>query len=153
MINHKQNGLTLIEVLITLAILSFIGILIWGIFFQGTKYSNKSVIKNQMQQEANFIITKITNIHQTSESYILDSSNCKIAVTYKKKDSETQIEIFENNNLCYYIDQSPENESDDDFEPIVEIDPDILKDVWIRVEERNDPSNKISVEAYFFRLK
>lgn len=154
MFKHSQKGITLIELLITLAILLIIGVLVWGVFFQGAEYSNKSILKNQMQQEANIIISKLTNIHQTSKSYTLDYSDCKIIVAYEKEgESINHNETFENNKLCFHIDRSLEDKSEEEVTfPIKQDNPDILKDIWIRVEERNNPSNKIKVEAYFFRL-
>ena len=58
----NQRGITLIELLLTISIISFVGVLIWSVFFQGTEYSNTAITNNQMQQEANIIMTKITKI-------------------------------------------------------------------------------------------
>ena len=97
----NQRGITLIELLATLAILSIVSILIWSIFFQGTNYSNKAMTKNQMQQEANIIITNLTKIHQTSDSYDIDSSKtCSFTVNDNDKGLT---EVFEHSQLSISV--------------------------------------------------
>lgn len=99
MVKLNQYGITLIELLLTVAILSIVGGIVWGIFFQGVKYSNDAVTINQMQQESNIIITKLKEIHQTSEEYTIQSNNGIITVTYTDKFGSTQVIIFENSNF------------------------------------------------------
>lgn len=102
---HNQYGLSLVELLATLAILSIIGVLVWGVFFQGTEYSNKAFTKNQMQQEANIIIAKLTKIHQThkpvsgNESYEILSTDGKITINYNDKSGNRKTDVFENSYL------------------------------------------------------
>ena len=52
----NQKGVTLIELLATITILSIIGVIIWNVFIQGTKYSNTAVTKNRLIQESNIVI-------------------------------------------------------------------------------------------------
>ncbi|WNS74472.1 prepilin-type N-terminal cleavage/methylation domain-containing protein [Bacillus sp. DTU_2020_1000418_1_SI_GHA_SEK_038] len=99
MLKQNQNGLTLIELLAIISILSIVGVIIWSVFFQGVKYSNNAVTRNQMQQEANIITTKLKEIHLTSEKYSIVSNNGIIAVTYDDKNGTSQEVIFENSNL------------------------------------------------------
>lgn len=145
-LKQNQQGLTLIEMLITLSILSFIGILIWGIFFRGIDYSNKAISRNLMQQEANIIISTLTSIHQTSDSYKLDFSNCKISVTYKKDLSE-QAEIYENQNFCFSNNSSFSNS------PPLEIFPN-NSDMPLTLYIKNIKNlSEFSIETVLYRLK
>jgi type II secretory pathway pseudopilin PulG len=96
---RTQRGITLVELLVTLGILSFIGIIIWSVFFQGAAYSQKSSTKNAMQQEANIIITSLIKIHQTSDQYQINSSGCKLTVTFTKNNS-IQTQDLSNSKFC-----------------------------------------------------
>jgi prepilin-type N-terminal cleavage/methylation domain-containing protein len=71
MIKRLQNedGITLIEVLATLAILSIISTLLYGVLLNGIDYSKKSKAAVSLQQEMNIIITNITKVHESYGSY------------------------------------------------------------------------------------
>lgn len=99
MLKQNQNGLSLIELLATIAIVSIIGGIIWSVFFQGVKYSNNAVTINQMQQEANIITTRLKEIHLTSDKYSIVSNNGIITVLFDDKYGASQEVVFENSNL------------------------------------------------------
>jgi prepilin-type N-terminal cleavage/methylation domain-containing protein len=141
--NKSERGLTLIEVLVTVTILSFIGVLIWNIFFQGVKYSHDSVSKNQMQQEANIVVTYLTKTHQISDKYTVNNSSCKIIVNSDKNGQK----IFENSQLCYSLTISPKGLGD-------EIDPNKVDlSLKLAVYEKNNKHIQIAVDTLLYRIK
>lgn len=137
----NQRGLTLIEVLASLTILSIVGILVWQVFFQGMNYSSKSASKNKMQQEATILTAKLTKIHQTSDEYELSNSDCKITVSYTKQGSVT-VEEFGQDEMCFEI----------DFTGVV--DPD-LNDLPLKltIYDPSDAENRIVQDTFLYRLK
>jgi prepilin-type N-terminal cleavage/methylation domain-containing protein len=68
---NKQDGLTLIELLASLAILGFLLTLIYGIFINGINYSTKAKEVVMIQQEANILLTSLKEEHQNEKSYQL----------------------------------------------------------------------------------
>jgi prepilin-type N-terminal cleavage/methylation domain-containing protein len=78
----NEKGITLIEVLATLAILGIISSLIFGVFIGVNKKYNKISQQNNLEQEANLILTTLKNYH-------LSNNNYKIA--------------YDSNNNSYYI--------------------------------------------------
>ncbi|MDP4156097.1 MAG: type II secretion system protein [Bacillota bacterium] len=140
---RTQRGISLIELLVTLAILSVIGTIIWSVFFQGYKYSQKAVTKNRLQQEANLVIVNLTKIHQTSLVYSINNADCKITVNFtKKQNNSQQSQVFEGNGLCYTTDVTGNfdpNQNDND--------------VKVTVYDQNDRNNKAEVDTFLYRLK
>ncbi|WP_419956023.1 PulJ/GspJ family protein [Neobacillus niacini] len=65
----NDDGITLIEVLATLAIMSIISILLYGVLMNGFDYSKKSQEKVSIQQEMNIVVTSITKFHESYRSY------------------------------------------------------------------------------------
>jgi prepilin-type N-terminal cleavage/methylation domain-containing protein len=65
----NENGITLIELLATLAIVSFVSILLYGVLMDGFNYSKKSKEKVSLQQEMNIVVTSITKFHESYGSY------------------------------------------------------------------------------------
>ena len=143
--NRNQEGITLVEVLATIAILSFIGVIIWNLFFQGYQFSKKSVTKNNLIQETNIFISDLTKIHQTASDYTLKKSGtCGVTVISDGKQILNNI----NPDICYSIFinnielSSTTITSDIDQVPITVI-----------ISDKNDKENNISINTVLYRLK
>ncbi|MBH9968199.1 PulJ/GspJ family protein [[Bacillus] enclensis] len=143
---RNQNGLTLIEVLITLTLLSVIGLILWSVLIDGISYSEKAASKNTVQQEANIIAMGLTKIHQTSDDYEIVSKECKLNVKYWiELDPDPQIKIFEHPQLCI-----SSNETTD----IKDFDPDTNDfHLNLTIYDKSKPENKLNVTTTLFRLK
>lgn len=142
MLLKNQRGLSLVELLATITILSTIGILIWGVFFQGTKHSKIAISKNQMQQEANIIISKLTKVHQTATNYSILSNDGKIVVTYENKYGVSDMIIFEGSN--YKLITSSVNNLNPGTTDLP---------LTITLTDNNNSKNSISVNTKLYRLK
>jgi prepilin-type N-terminal cleavage/methylation domain-containing protein len=144
---RDEQGFTLIEVLATLSILSFVGIIIWNVFFQGYQYSQNASSKNSMIQETNIIITNLSKIHQTSDEYEIKSSNsnCGITITYKKGISQETL-AFDHPQLCFSF--VFKNSISGIINPK-------LTDVPLTVtaSDKKNPNNKISIDSTLYRMK
>ena len=144
---HKnQTGITLLETLLTIAILFIVGVLIWSTYHQGIKFSNQAISKNQIQQEANLVITNLTMIHQTSTEYTIESDNsCTFTIVATKK-TGTEVYKAENSSLCLKASYS---------DP-VRVDPLTTNNIFpinLTISDKNDSSNYIVVEIILSRLK
>jgi prepilin-type N-terminal cleavage/methylation domain-containing protein len=139
---RQQRGITLIELLATITILSFVGVIIWSIFFQGYTFSHKSMSKNSIQQEATIILTNLTKIHQTSKQYEISNTACTITVTITKQDSSIQSQEFKHTGLCISSSYTglviPE---EDDIH------------LTLTIHEVSDPTNEVNVDSFLYRLK
>ncbi|KOY82807.1 prepilin-type N-terminal cleavage/methylation domain-containing protein [Lysinibacillus macroides] len=141
MIIKNQRGLTLVEVLASIIILSLVTILAWNMFFQGTKYSQKTISKNQMQQEANIIIANLNSIHKRSIEYSVSSSDCRLSVVYTDQNRAEKEEIFENSQMCIQAND------------LTVIPKTTNAEVHLIIEEKNNPNNKIEINTLLSRLK
>ena len=134
---HNQRGLTLIEVLATLTVLSIVGAVIWNVFFQGLLYTKKAVSQNSIQQEANVIVMTLTKIHQTSEEYELENSNC----TIKEKNSGQELK---NDDLCFSLDQTYTGP----------IDPNKVNyPLLVTITDKHHPENTFVIDTTLYKLK
>jgi prepilin-type N-terminal cleavage/methylation domain-containing protein len=143
----NERGLTLTELLVTLAILSFTGILVWSVFFQGYQYSQKAVTKNLLQQEANILIANLTNIHQTSRLYELINQPCELKVLVTNRDKATGLDsqqtlVFNNPQMCI---ESNYYGSVDPYLFDIELE--------IALKDKQNSSNSLAVETLLYRLK
>lgn len=68
--NFDERGITLVELLASLALFGVISILIWNFFFQGFNSNERAITQNQLQQEANLIVITIQELHT---KYTVDS--------------------------------------------------------------------------------
>jgi Tfp pilus assembly protein PilE len=158
---RTQRGITLVEVLSVLTILSLIGTIIWSVFFQGLSFSKKAETKNMLQQEANLITTNLTKIHQTSTKYEIEnttdtnnhkSEGCKIIkVSYTKNKENSNMPPFDQTltpfdkaGICYST----------DVKRVVEpLGSDNTLNILVKVWDQNDPSNFVQINAFLYRLK
>ncbi|MEH7112162.1 prepilin-type N-terminal cleavage/methylation domain-containing protein [Neobacillus niacini] len=153
---HDERGLTLVEVLATLTILSIVSIIIWSIFFQGLNFSKKETSKNVMIQESNIIISNLTTVHRGENKYEITSTgtnNCEITVTTDISNTEKQTQTFTHSQMCFEFTTDIKNKKADDPEPN-KIDPN-KNDVslTITVKDNNDSTNKVTTSTYLYRMK
>lgn len=110
MMIKDQKGVTLVEILATLTLLSVVTILIWNIFIQGTNHTNKESTKNLLTQETNYVQFQLKKIHQTADEYkIIFPSDCSIQIEYSTPKS---IISFDNEQICYEINDITNVDSD-----------------------------------------
>lgn len=64
----NQSGITLIEVLATITILSIVSIIIYNVFFNGLQYSSQAKDTVSIQQEANYLLTILKEQHENAEN-------------------------------------------------------------------------------------
>ncbi|WP_102345390.1 PulJ/GspJ family protein [Bacillus sp. Marseille-P3661] len=67
----KQTGITLIELLAALAILSVLISLTFGVLINGINYSKTAETNVLLQQDANYIFSFLTTQHETQSSYTI----------------------------------------------------------------------------------
>lgn len=141
----NERGLTLVEILATTLILALVSILLWGIFFQSTNYSKKAVSKNQLQQEANVIISSLNSIHKRSIEYSVTVNSCSFSIQHTSN-SGTKTEVFENSQMCIKLSNS--------FTNPVKPKENMYKNINIQliIEDNNDPKNKIKIDTLLNRL-
>ncbi|MEB2302764.1 prepilin-type N-terminal cleavage/methylation domain-containing protein [Lysinibacillus xylanilyticus] len=143
MTTKNERGLTLVEVLATFIIFTFVFILVWSIFFQGTNYSKKAVSKNQMLQEANVIITSLNSIHKRSTEYTVTSTNCSFSIQYTAKGA-TKTEVFKNSQMCIELDNIYTNPIEPKTTNVA---------IKLIIKEKEHPTNKVKIETLLSRLK
>jgi prepilin-type N-terminal cleavage/methylation domain-containing protein len=143
---NNQYGLTLIEVLVSLTILSIIGIVIWNVFIDGISYSHKAVSETTIQQEANIITLNLTKIHQISDEYEIKSADCTLSVTHRSEKG-TAYKEFKHPQLCITSNETRSeistfiNPSTTDF---------FLE---MKIYDKEQPDNELEVNTTLFRLK
>jgi Tfp pilus assembly protein PilE len=147
-VDWDERGITLVEVLATMVLLSIIGVTVWSVFFQGYTFSQKAISKNFMHQETNLLIKNLTKIHQNAKQYeILNtSSNCDITVKVTNKDNTTRTDIFNHSNMCFKFDIK--NSAVNPVNPN-------LTDVQLLLttSDKNIANNKITIDTFLYRVK
>ncbi|OCA91268.1 hypothetical protein A8F94_05250 [Bacillus sp. FJAT-27225] len=68
----NEKGITLIELLAAIAILSIVSSLVFGVLISSNKNYTKLSAKTDLSREANLIIATIKDYHLKKTSYILD---------------------------------------------------------------------------------
>ncbi|MFJ5715543.1 type II secretion system protein [Neobacillus sp. NPDC093127] len=150
---RNERGLTLIEVLGTLTILSIVGVIIWNVFFQGFVYSKKAISRNFMQQETNIIITNIKKIHQSNINYTISSSNCDITVIYQKdKLTSAKTQVYSHSQICYNLEIKIDTTNNGSGPVLIEPN---KTDVTLKVKtsDRKNPKNIVTIDTFLYRMK
>jgi len=77
-VRKNESGMTLVEVLATLTLLSMVTLLIWTAFFISSKHNIAETTKVHLQQEANYILTKLQQQHRHLDCYQLKIGEDKV---------------------------------------------------------------------------
>ncbi len=85
----NQAGITLIELLATLTILSFLLGIIYSVFSNGLQYSSKAKNTVSIQQEANYLLTVLKEQHEKVNSYTVTVNNDHKKVVINNSNNET----------------------------------------------------------------
>ncbi len=150
-LKQTESGLTLIEVLATLTILSVISITIWSVFFQGYNFSQKAVSKNFMLQESNILTTTLKKTHQKLITYEIKSENCAVKV----KDlsvTPNQEKILDHPNICFKIIEINNVNSSGPYR----VEPNkIANDLSLKINlsDKNNPNNSVIINTFLYRVK
>lgn len=67
----NQRGITLVELLAALTLVSIVATIAWTALSIGMSHTSAETTKTQLQQEANLVITKLTNEHRKNDFYYL----------------------------------------------------------------------------------
>jgi prepilin-type N-terminal cleavage/methylation domain-containing protein len=167
-VKNDERGLTLIEVIVTLVILSIVGVIIWSVFFQGYKQSQKSISKNSIIQETNLLVTNLKKIHLTSDQYDIDiSTNCKIVVTQKNYNTNSPPQLvsepsqeFGPTKVCFEVIGNSTKVIDksirqiDSTHTLVTIEPNFEEvELTILASELSNKKNNVTIKTYLYKMK
>lgn len=97
----NEKGVTLIELLLTLTILSLLIGLVYGVFINGIHYSGEAKDTASIQQETNLMVTMLKEQHENQNWYRIEisSDHKKVSITNSDKESF----VLEQDGLIYYI--------------------------------------------------
>jgi prepilin-type N-terminal cleavage/methylation domain-containing protein len=151
LLKGDERGLTLVEVLATLVILSIIGVIIWSIFFQGYTFSQKAISKNFMLQESNIQISSLTRLHQTLNVYDIKSTNCDIIVT-NNTTTPPQEHEFHHGNICFDL-KIKINNVDYGSGPVTVEPTENNVSLILTASDRNSSTNNIIIDTFLYRMK
>ena len=92
----NSNGISLVELIAALALVSMVAILIMTTLGIGFKHSIAESNKTSTQQEANLIVSKLLNEHRKGECYYIkgDSVGIQIAPTLCSSLTEPAANLF-----------------------------------------------------------
>lgn len=76
-----NEGITLVEVLAVLTLVSIIAVAAWTALSIGMKYTTLETSKTEMQQDANIIISKLSSAHRQSDKYAIKIESEKLMIS------------------------------------------------------------------------
>lgn len=98
----KEVGITLIELLATIVILSIVIVLTYSIFFNGLTSSEKANEQVNLQQEMNLLLTSITKLHENESSYAIIADKTPNASTVSLQGTNNTFK-FSNSDFDYTL--------------------------------------------------
>jgi prepilin-type N-terminal cleavage/methylation domain-containing protein len=104
----KVDGITLVELLAAMAILSFLIVLTYGVLVKGFDFSKSANAQVSIQQEMNIMTSTITKLHETETTYdiILDGNPNAGKVQFIGKNADGTTDktiIFSNSDYQYSL--------------------------------------------------
>ncbi|WP_162287852.1 prepilin-type N-terminal cleavage/methylation domain-containing protein [Indiicoccus explosivorum] len=75
-----ERGITLVELLAALALVTLVAGIAWTLLMTGFRHTEVEVDKTVLQQDANLIITSLSNAHRRSASYTLTFEADKLKI-------------------------------------------------------------------------
>ncbi len=135
----NEKGLTLVELLATLVLMSLFSGIIMSMILHSMRYKEMEITKTDLQQEANYVIAELQRIHRLGDTYTLTIEENSIKV---KTDTEQIISDR------YYYDV------DGDFDEAI-IDP-TKKNVYLNeftIKSKTNENLKVEISTVISRYK
>lgn len=96
-IRHKQNGFTLIELVVALGIMGMVFTLLFSVFYSGIHQGEIEKKEVYLQQEANYVVTALRKAHLNDNQYTISISDSEIVLNGTVISDE-----FHYNAIIYY---------------------------------------------------
>lgn len=140
----NSKGITLIEVLATLTLMTIVGGLICGILINSLNIFNHESDKSDIRQEANIIINQLTTFYKINGNFeVIHNSDGSINISSDKEDGTKESRDYGIPSYEIKVD-SFIGDSSENYES---------KDVEIIITEKNDPNNIFTLESNISRIK
>lgn len=155
MVKTNQNGLTIIEILATILILSFVTIITINIFSNGIRGSSSAKNSILLQQETNYLLAVLRENHENGDEYEIKVENYdqKVTITNKVTLEST---VFSNKKLLYEIIDLKNNINAKDTitqKPLDNMHPENKRfEVKIKISLKDNPSIFYEINTTFSRL-
>ncbi|QHJ71594.1 PilW family protein [Planococcus halotolerans] len=94
--NLNQRGITLVELVAALALVSIIAVAAWTTLTIGMKHGAAETSKTMLQQDANLVISKLSAAHRMNDYYYLQfvGGNLEIKTCNDKDDGSVECDTL-----------------------------------------------------------
>ncbi|GKV70496.1 hypothetical protein NCCP2716_29940 [Sporosarcina sp. NCCP-2716] len=92
--HRQEDGMTLVEVLAVLVLVSLVTGIIWSVISIATKFNISETSTLRLQQEANYIIADLQQVHRHCESYQLTISRDEVSVAECKNEAGQYLDTY-----------------------------------------------------------
>lgn len=143
----NQKGLSLIEVLATLALLSIVSGLVFGVLINSLDIFEHESESNDVKQEANLVSNQLTTFYKMNGNYsAITDVNGVLNISTVKNDTTTEIRKFKIPD--YVIDVEPDNSTDGESSKgsYTSI------DIKISIYEIDNPENSFTLNSNISRI-
>lgn len=79
-VRQNQKGVSFVEVLASITLVSIIAVIGWTVLSTGSQHSMTETGKTHIQQDANLILTTLSNEHRKSDAYYIKFQSNEIEV-------------------------------------------------------------------------
>ena len=79
-VRKNESGVTLVELLAVLVLLSIVTAVIWNTIFISMRHNTTETKKTRLQQEANYVIAEIQRYHRQCDTYNLTIKTDEVAI-------------------------------------------------------------------------
>lgn len=78
--SKNEQGMTLVEVLAALLLISLVSVIIWTTISIATQFNIGETTSLKLQQEAKYIISELQKVHRTCEEYNITISQKEVSI-------------------------------------------------------------------------
>ncbi|PIC67865.1 hypothetical protein CSV71_03915 [Sporosarcina sp. P21c] len=114
-IRKNQQGMSVVELLATLLLVSLVFVIIWTTFSISTRLNTSETAKLRLQQEANYIATEAQRLHRKCLNYEFVVKPQQVSIQNCRMPSQTVEDHIISTNFIYYTDQKSSETTEERF--------------------------------------